>query len=100
VGWQAIFDLVKNTSEVMLSTLPNFWKIAKNFMDGKYKKVPRCCPFHYLFYTNYRTVWCSDWVAPQPFTMSDYGTGYRETIHLLDLRILQVVGYDSHGIAG
>jgi exocyst complex component 2 len=23
----------------MLSSLPNFWKIAKSFMDGKYKKV-------------------------------------------------------------
>lgn len=37
--WQAIFDLVKNISEVLLSSLPNFWKISKNFIDGKYKKV-------------------------------------------------------------
>ncbi|KAJ3567835.1 hypothetical protein NP233_g6101 [Leucocoprinus birnbaumii] len=36
--WQAIFDLVKNVSEVLLSSLPNFWKISKNFMEGKYKK--------------------------------------------------------------
>lgn len=36
--WQAIFDLVKNISEVLLSSLPNFWKISKNFMQGKYKK--------------------------------------------------------------
>ena len=37
--WQAVFDLVKNISEVLLSSLPNFWKISKNFADGKYKKV-------------------------------------------------------------
>ncbi|KXN89146.1 Exocyst complex component 2 [Leucoagaricus sp. SymC.cos] len=36
--WQAVFDLVKNISEVLLSSLPNFWKISKNFMEGKYKK--------------------------------------------------------------
>lgn len=36
--WQAVFDLVKNISEVLLSSLPNFWKISKNFADGKYKK--------------------------------------------------------------
>lgn len=38
-AWQAIMDLVKNLSEVMLSTLPGFWKIAKAYMDGKYRKV-------------------------------------------------------------
>jgi exocyst complex component 2 len=31
--------MVKNLSEIMLSSLPNFWKIAKSFMDGKFKKV-------------------------------------------------------------
>jgi hypothetical protein len=38
-AWQAIVDLVKNLSEVMLSTLPGFWRIAKAYMDGKYRKV-------------------------------------------------------------
>jgi hypothetical protein len=37
--WNAMFDLVKNVSEVMMSALPNFWKIAKGFFEGKYKKV-------------------------------------------------------------
>jgi exocyst complex component 2 len=37
--WSAVFDLVKNISEVMMSALPNFWKIAKGFLEGKYKKV-------------------------------------------------------------
>lgn len=32
-------DLVKTLSETMLSALPNFWKIASSFMDGKLKKV-------------------------------------------------------------
>ena len=37
--WNAVFDMVKNISEVMMSTLPNFWKVAKGFLDGKYRKV-------------------------------------------------------------
>jgi len=31
--------MVKNLSEILLLSLPNFWKIAKSFMDGKLKKV-------------------------------------------------------------
>ncbi|CCL99103.1 uncharacterized protein FIBRA_01117 [Fibroporia radiculosa] len=38
--WQAILTMVKNVSEVMLSSLPNFWRIAKEFLDGKLKKSP------------------------------------------------------------
>ncbi|PPQ75995.1 hypothetical protein CVT26_005947, partial [Gymnopilus dilepis] len=37
--WQAIHTLVKNISEAMLSSLPNFWKICKSFMEGKLKKT-------------------------------------------------------------
>lgn len=37
--WQAILDMVKGISEALLSSLPNFWRIAKGYMDGKYKKV-------------------------------------------------------------
>jgi exocyst complex component 2 len=37
--WEAVFSLVKSVSEVLLTSLPDFWKISKNFMDGKYKKV-------------------------------------------------------------
>ncbi|PSR78598.1 hypothetical protein PHLCEN_2v7345 [Hermanssonia centrifuga] len=36
--WQAILTMVKNISEAMLSALPNFWKISRSFLDGKYKK--------------------------------------------------------------
>ena len=35
--WQAIMAMVKNVSEVMLSSLPNFWKISRAFLDGKFK---------------------------------------------------------------
>lgn len=37
--WQAIHDMVKNISEVMMSSLPSFWRISKDFMEGKFKKV-------------------------------------------------------------
>ncbi|OJA13320.1 hypothetical protein AZE42_08619 [Rhizopogon vesiculosus] len=36
--WQAIWDMVKNVSEVMVSSLPNFWKISKSFLEGKFKR--------------------------------------------------------------
>jgi hypothetical protein len=39
--WQAIWDLVKSLSEAMANPLPNFWKISKNFIEGKYRKVNR-----------------------------------------------------------
>lgn len=41
--WEAILDMIKSVSEVLLSSLPNFWKIAKSFLEGKFKKV-RSCP--------------------------------------------------------
>ncbi|KIM53074.1 hypothetical protein SCLCIDRAFT_32138 [Scleroderma citrinum Foug A] len=36
--WEAILDMIKSVSEVLLSSLPNFWKIAKSFLEGKFKK--------------------------------------------------------------
>ena len=35
----AILAMVKNDSEVMLSNMPNFWKIATGYIDGKFRKV-------------------------------------------------------------
>lgn len=29
----------KNMSETLLSSLPNFWKIARSFIEGKFKRV-------------------------------------------------------------
>ncbi|EIW55516.1 uncharacterized protein TRAVEDRAFT_73389 [Trametes versicolor FP-101664 SS1] len=37
--WEAIQVLVKNVSEAMLTPLPNFWRISKSFMDGRYRKT-------------------------------------------------------------
>lgn len=39
--WEMIVTYVKNVSEVMIASLPSFWRIAKNFLDGKYKRVGR-----------------------------------------------------------
>lgn len=36
--WQATWDMVKIISEVMVSSLPNFWKIARSFLEGKFKR--------------------------------------------------------------
>ncbi|KAG5654577.1 hypothetical protein H0H81_000102 [Sphagnurus paluster] len=47
-AWQAILDMIKNVSETMLSSLPNFCKISKNFMEGKYRKV-------FLIYYSYHS---------------------------------------------
>lgn len=37
--WKLIFELVRNLNEVILQTLPSFWKVAKGYMEGKYQKV-------------------------------------------------------------
>ncbi|ORY73403.1 exocyst complex component Sec5-domain-containing protein [Leucosporidium creatinivorum] len=36
--WKLIFELVRNLNEVILQTLPSFWKVAKGYMEGKYQK--------------------------------------------------------------
>ncbi|KAF5336401.1 hypothetical protein D9611_006533 [Ephemerocybe angulata] len=36
--WQAILELVKNISEIMLASLPSFWKISRSFIEGRFKK--------------------------------------------------------------
>lgn len=40
--WETIWEMVKAMSEVLLSSLPNFWKVAKNFLEGKFKRVRSC----------------------------------------------------------
>jgi exocyst complex component 2 len=37
--WQTELDMVRNLNEVVLSTLPGFWKVSKGYMEGKYQKV-------------------------------------------------------------
>ncbi|BGP12574.1 hypothetical protein JCM10213_004839 [Rhodosporidiobolus nylandii] len=36
--WRLILDLVRNLNEVIMQTLPPFWKVAKGYMEGKYQK--------------------------------------------------------------
>lgn len=38
-AWTAVLNLVKSDSEVMLSNLPNFWRIGKGYIDGRFKKL-------------------------------------------------------------
>jgi exocyst complex component 2 len=37
--WQAITHLVNRLSTVLMDRLPDFWRIAKGHMEGKYTKV-------------------------------------------------------------
>ncbi|CAE6493342.1 unnamed protein product [Rhizoctonia solani] len=37
--WQATLDYVKSVSEITLGALPNFWRIGKAFLEGKFKKT-------------------------------------------------------------
>ncbi|KAG8937046.1 hypothetical protein FRC03_004111 [Tulasnella sp. 419] len=36
--WQAMHELTKGISEVLASSLPSFWKIASNYIGGKYRR--------------------------------------------------------------
>lgn len=35
--WKALLEVVHNLSEIMLQTVPNFWKVGKGYMEGKYQ---------------------------------------------------------------
>lgn len=36
-AWQALADLVHTDCEALMQTVPNFWKVAKAYLDGKYQ---------------------------------------------------------------
>ncbi|ORX89253.1 hypothetical protein K493DRAFT_267300 [Basidiobolus meristosporus CBS 931.73] len=36
--WQSIVNIVKALSDVVLKSLPDYWKIARSFIDDKFKK--------------------------------------------------------------
>ncbi|CAG8479390.1 21874_t:CDS:10 [Gigaspora rosea] len=38
--WKATLDVVKSLSDLLLRCLPDFWKLSKSFMDGKFQKSP------------------------------------------------------------
>lgn len=35
--WKALTDLVHTDCEALLQTIPNFWKVAKAYLDGKFQ---------------------------------------------------------------
>ena len=37
--WKSTLELVKSLSDVLTSSLPHFWKIAKDYTEGKFRKV-------------------------------------------------------------
>ncbi|EIW77232.1 hypothetical protein CONPUDRAFT_168224 [Coniophora puteana RWD-64-598 SS2] len=37
--WEAIWEMIKGVSETMMSSLPNFWRISKDFLNGKFKRT-------------------------------------------------------------
>ena len=36
-GWKAIHELVRHLSETIVQTLPSFWRVCKNLVEGKIK---------------------------------------------------------------
>jgi hypothetical protein len=40
--WEAMTQLVNRLSTVLLDRLPDFWRIVKGHMEGKYSKVCAC----------------------------------------------------------
>ncbi|KAF0492794.1 exocyst complex component Sec5-domain-containing protein [Gigaspora margarita] len=38
--WKATLDVVKTLSDLLLRCLPDFWKLSKSFMEGKFQKSP------------------------------------------------------------
>jgi hypothetical protein len=40
--WLTVVALVKNLSEVLVNSLPLFWKVSRGYIDGRLKKVESC----------------------------------------------------------
>lgn len=94
--WQAILDMVKNVSEAMLSSLPSFWRISKDFMDGKFKKVIyNICGFC-LCSTILSTA--SGIIvrrSTKRFSMSNYGLRRCEALYISNFSVLHPIRYDG-----
>jgi hypothetical protein len=96
--WQAILDMVKNVSEAMMSSLPSFWRISKDFMEGKFKKVRYdICGFS-LYSTKLSTAF--DLIVRRPtkrFSMSNYGLRRCEALYIPNFRVLHPIRHDCYG---
>ncbi|CAG8566578.1 3768_t:CDS:10 [Diversispora eburnea] len=38
--WKATLEIVKSLSDLLLRCLPDFWKLSKSFIEGKFQKTP------------------------------------------------------------
>lgn len=85
--WQATLDMVKALSEAMLHALPSFWKIAKGYMDGKYKKVSDRMPSIASVLIN-RLIGVRRWSAPKPHAMPHNGFRCHPALHFAHFAIL------------
>jgi hypothetical protein len=91
--WKTTHELVKSLSEIMLSTIPNFWKIAKGYMDGKYKKVNQLFVFVDISLT---CMYYLDWsptFQKKSLAMSDNDLRHGSAIHSPVIRILFAFRY-------
>lgn len=84
--WKSTLELVKSLSDVITSSLPNFWKIAKDYMEGKFKKVRLVDLGAFVPTERPLARWPA--IPTQPEPMPDYGPESGPTIHRLAVRIL------------
>ncbi len=78
-------DLAKNLSEVMMASLPNFWKLSSGFTEGKFKKVMwGSCLSPVFMYSKFHLRF-----KPQPELdgvprNADHGFGYHQVIYFFN----------------
>lgn len=77
--------MVKNVSEVMLTSLPNFWRIARGFLEGKLKKVNTPFRMRSSSLTSRAESEHRRRRTAQSLAVSRDGSGHRETVHLTSL---------------
>ena len=82
----------------MMSSLPSFWRISKDFMEGKFKKVTcNICSFS-LSSTKFPAA--SQFIvgkSPKSFSVSDYGIRRREALYIPNIGVLHSIRHDCYG---
>ncbi len=86
--------MVKNVSEAMLTSLPNFWRISKSFMEGRYKKVLSVLPPPDS--ANRPRTERGQLVSTESFAVPYHGARYHQALHRSPVRILHVFRHGSH----
>jgi exocyst complex component 2 len=44
--WKAIGEIVKSTSSLLVRCLPDFWRLSKAFIEGKFKNKVKGCAIY------------------------------------------------------